>query len=52
MEQFLKWQCAWAKLFEGIAGILTFGFWSPLWALSTAKRLSRWRCSHGKISYS
>ncbi len=29
-----RWICAWATLFDGLAAVLTFGFWWPNWSFS------------------
>jgi len=44
MEQFLKWKCAWARMLEGLVGVLTFGYWySSSWSMSCARQLTRFR---------
>jgi len=43
MERFLLWICSWSQMFEGLAGVLTFGYWRPNWAIKSAKKLTRWR---------
>jgi len=34
---FMAWCCCWARLAEGICGILTFGVFTPTWAIAVAK---------------
>lgn len=39
----LKWVCSWALLFQGLAGVVTFGYYNPRLGIKAAKVLSRWR---------
>ena len=44
MEQYLRWKCALAKMFEGLGGVLTLGYWySSSWSLECARELTRYR---------
>ena len=43
MERFLLWKCSWAQMFQGMAGIITLGYWSPPLAMNSARKLTIWR---------
>ena len=34
--QVALWCCSWARLAEGVCGIVSFGFYMPLWGMKTA----------------
>jgi hypothetical protein len=43
MEWLLKWLCSWAKVIDGVVGILTLGFIMPHLTLEVAKQLAKLR---------
>lgn len=42
-EQLLVWLVSWGSLFDGLVGVLTFGFIRPDAKLFFAKKLAKWR---------
>lgn len=43
IEQFMLWLCSWAKLFDGLIGILTLGYKRPNMYQAMARELSLYR---------
>jgi hypothetical protein len=43
IEQFLKWVIAWSKIFDGVMGVITLGFWFPNTCLYFSKKLANYR---------
>lgn len=46
MEQFLKWKMSWARLLDGLLGVLSYGHIYTNFAINCARELTRYRSKH------